>query len=593
MEKKLTSNLWSIIRRFRWRILFAVLSVFIANALLILNPLIFRQALLFLVPQPNDKAPWPFLGPYSNSILAWGSLLLAIATLSALFKFQMRWIFLSLSRQIELELREKIFDCIQSQSKAFFDQHGIGDLLSRLTNDISAYRDLLGPGLMFPAFFLSLVFPAMAVLFYLSPLMAAISLIPIIAIYLLNLLLRRPLLKISQHVQESLADMSRMTHEHYSGIKLIKSYGIEKETAARFDRFCQYFSSLNMRFATLESLFFPLITMLTKIVTLGLVFAAAIIILFGWHGEQMNTADFLSFMWIQSYIFGPLLMLAWMLPMYQKGKAAYFRLVHIYEEPIQVQANQESLLHLPPHANIEFRDLTFSYPTHPKEVLSHFNLSIQGGSFVGITGPVGAGKTTLFRLLNREYEVPHGKIFLGGKDIHEYSLEVFQKEIVTVEQLPFLFSKSIKDNVRFGKQEATLQEIEIVAQQADLHETVLDFPSQYDTLVGERGVSLSGGQKQRVAIARAFLVNRSILLLDDIFSSVDSMTEKKIFQAIKDNFKERTILLVTHRVSILEQLDRVIYMVNGRIVEDGTPAELVDHHGPYKALVDLQRLNFK
>jgi ATP-binding cassette subfamily B protein len=216
--------------------------------------------------------------------------------------------------------------------------------------------------------------------------------------------------------------------------------------------------------------------------------------------------------------------------------------------------------------------------------------NIKGGSFVGITGPIGSGKSTLFRLLSREYEIPRGMIYIGGKDIHDYPLEAFSKSMVTVEQIPFLFSKTIAENVMFGRDSASQAEIELVSRHADLHETVMEFPQQYDTVVGERGVTLSGGQKQRIVMARAFLVNRSILLLDDIFSAVDMGTERRIFDRMKSNFEGRTVLLITHRVSILEQLDRVIYMQDGKIVEDGSPAQLVQKKGYYAALHDLQSI---
>lgn len=592
MNPSLIGNLRETITHYRGRVFLAFLMVLISNILLVFNPLIFRQALLVLDPQTQTTQLPVFytylMGPYIYSIYAWALLLFIVAVISAVLKYYMRFIFISISREVELEVRAKLFDKIQAQSKAFFDRHPIGDLVSRLTNDITAYRDVLGPGLMYPSFSLTLVIPAFIALFSLSPLLALLSFFPVITIYLLNAWTRAPMYKISQQVQASLAEMSTMAQEHFSGIRVIKSYGIEPLTFKRFEQLNRAFSVLNMRFASLQGILLPLLTLITKTTTVLLVMLAGALILLGW--SSLNMADFLSFMWIQSYIFGPLLMLGWILPMYHRGKAAYVRLVEIYEEPIDVYERRPALKHIPPQAEIEFRHLTFRYPNASRPAIKDISLSIKSESFVGITGPVGAGKTTLFRLLSREYEVLEGMILIGGRDIHDYSLEAFHQEMVSVEQLPFLFSKTIAENVRFGKQNATQEEIIRVAMQADLHETVLEFPGQYETLVGERGVSLSGGQKQRVAMARAFLVNRSILLLDDIFSAVDAETEQRIFQAMKENFKHKTILLITHRVSILEQLDRVIYMADGRIVEDDSPQELGQRSGPYKALVDLQKM---
>lgn len=593
MHKTLMGNIGEIIRNYWPRLLLAFSLVLLANLLLILNPLILRQALLVLSPQRTGEEDLTtsilksFLGSSIHSPYSWAALLIAVASLAALFKYYMRIIFVTLGREVELTMREKVFQRIQSQSRSFFDRHEIGDLLSRLTNDITAYRDLLGPGLMYPAFFVTLVIPALLALFSISPGMAFISLIPIVTIYFFNLFIHYPLYRVSLQVQQSLGKMSVRAHEHYSGIRVIKAYGIQKAALALFYRLCLHFSQSSMRLAFLQGLVMPTLNLMIKIVSAILVLFAGALILLGW--QRLSMADFLSFMWIQSYLFNPLLMLGWVIPMYQRGKAAYDRLVEIYEEQIEVQDAPGCLSSLPSNPDIEFRNLTFKYPGQLAPTLHDLNLHISSGSFVGLTGPVGAGKSTLIHLLNREYEVPRDTIWIGKHDIHNYSLHAIHQSIACVEQLPFLFSKSLAENIRFGKREATKEEVEEIARQVDLHDTILTFPEQYNTIVGERGVSLSGGQKQRVAIARAFLVNRSILLLDDIFSALDATTEKRIFETIKANFKGKTLLLITHRISILEQLDRVLYMHNGRIVEDGTPQALVRQQGFYEALVRIQK----
>jgi ATP-binding cassette subfamily B protein len=283
-------------------------------------------------------------------------------------------------------------------------------------------------------------------------------------------------------------------------------------------------------------------------------------------------------------------MLAWVLPLYERGRAAYDRLYEIYSEPIEVSGEKDSNLSIPESADIEFRNLSFTYPLASEPALKNFSLSIKGKSFIGITGPVGSGKTTLFRLLAREYEIPYGKIFINGQDIRNYPLEAFNQQIAIVEQSPFLFSRPIVDNLRFGREDASMAEIESVARHADIHETILEFPEQYDTLVGERGLTLSGGQKQRVAIARAFLVDRFILLLDDVFSAIDAKTEQRIFESLKAaNSRGKTIILITHRIALLNAADRVIYMDHGQVIEDGPPSQLLSKQGHYAALAALQK----
>lgn len=554
--------------------------VMVANILLVANPMLFRYAVA------STNLPG---GPYTTLIISWAILLLAIAAISSSFKYLMRMQLIAISREAEEELRSKLFSRMQKQSQAFFDRHGTGELLSRMTNDIAAYRDMIGPGITFPLYFITLMIPGLFALFFISKPLAFLSLIPLITIPLLNAAVRTKIYHVAKDAQSYLGSMSEQVQEHYVGIRIIKSYVVENRLAKQFRKLCSSFASVAMRLACFQGILFPIFALCTKIVTILLVMVSAIIILEGWG--KLTVADFVSFMWLQSYLFVPVVMMSWVLPMYERGRAAYARLVEIYEEPIEVKDNPQSELHIQPHADIVFRDLTYTYPSALQPALKNVNLRIKGGSVVGITGPVGAGKSTLLRLLNRDYELPPGMIFISDHEIHDYPLKAFREAMVLVEQTSFLFSKSVSENVRFAKSNATQQEIEDVMRYAALHEEVMGFPHQYQTLVGERGVMLSGGQKQRVAIARALLVNRSILLLDDIFSAVDAATEKHIFDAIKDHFFGKTVLIVTHRISILEHLDRVIYMMQGQVVEDGTPAELMAKGKYYAALAELQMQN--
>lgn len=597
MQKNLSDSLKAILWQYRLRFIKAFFMVLASNLLLILNPLVFRHAVTALDPHaPSANGFFAnilkiLLGHHFSSLYPWIIILLIITFVSAYFKYWMRIAFISISRDVETDVRAKLFARIQEQSRSFFDRHGIGELLSRLTNDITSYRELLGPGIMYPLFFITLVFPGLAALSQISLPLTLISLIPLILIPVLNAFVRQRIYRLSLAVQEGLGKLSKMAQEHFSGIRIVKSYVIENYLFHRFCDLCSHFATLSYKLTSLQGILYPFFTFLTKCVTVLLVLFSGLIILLGWG--TLSIADFVAFMWIQSYIFFPVLMLGWVLPVYERGRAAYVRIVEIYEEPLEVQDNANSRLQVSTKASIEFRNLTFCYPNSPQPTLNKLSLRIEGGSFVGITGPVGAGKTTLFRLLNREYEIPRGSLLINNQEIQEYSFAALFREIVTVEQSSFLFSKSVADNVRFGREEATLQELELVSTYADLHETVMEFPKQYETMIGERGMTLSGGQKQRVAMARAFLVDRSILLLDDIFSAVDAATEKRIFSKIREHFAGKTVVLITHRVSLLEKMDRVIYLLHGQVAEEGPPADLVARKGHYAALVELQHLEKK
>jgi ATP-binding cassette subfamily B multidrug efflux pump len=580
MQKNLWENFRALWRSHRFSFLKGFLMVLTANVLLILNPLLFRKAVI-ATSQPEGEAS-------TRNILLWAGTLLSIAAISAFFKYRMRMELIAISREAEKELRARIFKRIQMQSQAFYDRYGTGELLSMMTNDIAAYRDMIGPGITFPLFFVTLAVPGIFALFYISSFLAPIAMIPLIVIPLLNSSVRSKIYHYSQSVQQSLGEMSNVVQEHFTGIRIIKSYVIENKLLSRLRKLFRSFASLAMRLACYQGLLFPIFTLCTKMVTIFLVMVSGIIIFGSW--QKLSVGDFISFMWIQSYLFIPVLMMSWVLPIYERGSAAYNRLLKIYEEPIEVKGSPDSSLKIPANADISFRNLTFTYPKMTEPAISHLNLTFKGGSVVGITGPIGSGKTTLLRLINRDYEIPHDMLYIGDHEVHEYSLEAFREEVVIVEQTSFLFSKSLAENVRFGKADATQEEIEDVTRYASLHDEIMGFPHQYETVVGERGVTLSGGQKQRVAIARALLVNRSLLLLDDVFSAVDLATERHIFNAIKEHFSGRTVLLVTHRVSILEQMDRVVYMMQGKAVEDGTPAELMAKGGYYAALAEFQNI---
>jgi ATP-binding cassette subfamily B protein len=568
--------------------------VLTSNLLLIANPLVFRVAVIAVDPNSPREGGiietffYRFLGETVHKVWPWFFILLTIALISSIFKYWMRMTFITVSRDAEMEMRSKLFDKIQMQSMAFFDRYKIGELLSRLTNDIAAYRDVLGPGIMYPIIFLTIIIPGFMALFAISKPLAMISIIPLLALPLVNYLIRGHIYQVAMQVQKALGKMSSMVQEHFSAIRIVKSYTIEKETKKQFQELSKNMLEKELKLSYYQGSLFPFFNFLTKMITGILVLASGWIILKEW--EELSAADFVSFMWIQSYIFFPVLSLSWLIPVYERGKAAYNRLLEIYVKPIEVRDTPHSKLHISPKANITIKDLTFKYPTGDAPVLWDINLEIYGGSFVGITGPVGAGKTTLFKLLSREYEISKGMIYIAGREIHEYSLKAFHAQIVTVEQVPFLFSKSIAENVKFGRRKASQEELINVSRFADLHETILEFPEQYETIIGERGMTLSGGQKQRLAMARAFLVNRSILLLDDVFSAVDIGTEKRIFNAMQHNFIDKTVLLITHRVSVLEKMDRIIYMENGKILEDGTHLELMQKEGHYAALVQLQKL---
>lgn len=571
MEQTLLKHLGAIVRKNIGTLAVSFLLITLANVLLISNPLLMRYAI------EHRLNPW-VVAP----------VLVGVAFLSSFLRYMMRINFVKVSRTEEKEMRARIYKRISGQTMTFFDRHGIGELTSRLSADISSYRDVLGPGLLFPVYFLTTVIPGLIALFWLTPKLAWIVLIPIISVPLINAVLKGTVYNLSSRFQALLAEMSNFVQETFSGIRIVKGYHAEESLLKKFYAYCDQFLGLNIPLMSFQGLTAPFLTLITRLTTTVMVIVAGYLILTG-H-EVITIADFAAFMWIQSYIYFPVLILGWVLPMYQQGRASYNRIKGVYEEPIELE-DGEGEDKIPLSADIEFHNLTFTYPHQKVPQINGLSLKLKGGDFIGLTGPAGGGKSTLFKLLNREYEIPRGMITIGGKDIHDYPLESFYQDIVTVEQIPFLFSKSIKENVGFGDETATQEEIERASSLADLHETVLSFEEGYETMVGEKGIMLSGGQKQRVAIARAFLVERSILLLDDIFSALDTATEAKIFKALKENYDGKTVIITTQRVSALEKMDEVVVISKGRVIQQGAPDELLKKEGYFKAMKELDSLS--
>lgn len=580
MQPTLLSQLCSVVRQYRWRYAGALITIILSNGLIVLNPLIFRYAIAVY-----DRTAVQGL-PGWGSVYPWAVVLLTVASISAWLKYHMRRMFISISRDAEADIRRTLFEQLQGHAQPFFDRHRIGDLMSRLVNDVSVYREVLGPGLLYPAYFVTMVVPAMIILFVLSPWLALLSLLPIFAIPPLMLLIRGVIYLTSRRVQATLADMSTVTQETFSGIRLVKSFGCQEALSTRFASLCRRFLRLNLRLMAAEGLFYPVLRLLARVVTVLLVLVASYMILGPWGG--LSTADLVSFMWVQSYILLPVLLLGWILPFYQRGRGAYSRLFELYAEPHDVRdtGNLSHAVTRPP--SVELTKLTFAYPGSTGPVLREVSARFASGQITGITGPPGSGKSTLFYLLARDYLASGQAIVLSGRPVEDFSLPVLRRAVGIVEQEPFLFSRTIAENIGLGRLGASTREIEEAAKRAGLHETVTRFPNGYHTTVGERGITLSGGQKQRVVLARALLANAPLLLLDDCFSALDAATADQILRNLR-GLVRTTVLIITHRVSLLQQLDTVFVVQEGRITESGSPSELAQRGGHYAALVELER----
>ena len=515
-------------------------------------------------------------------------LLVAIALARSGVRFISRVQLFNAAREIEYELRNDLFAHIQRQPQSFFFRWRTGDLMSRMVNDLTSVRLMLGPGLLSvaqtPVLFAG-VFAAMLAMDVRITLLAAI---PYPLFVLIARAFGRAMYGSNLAVQTGLSDLSSQLQETVSGIAVVKAYAMEDTTRRRFAALADELYHRQLRVVRVNGAM-PAIT--------GLLPTLGIFVLF-WVGfpelqaKQMSYAEFFAFsMYIIELTF-PIFIMGWVFTLVQRGTASMQRIDDVLSEVPAIRDHADALPVRELSGEIELRHLTFHYPGPEARgpALRDVSLHIPAGSVLGIVGPVGAGKSTLASLIPRLYEVDDGMVFLDGVDVNRLPLRTLRSSIAMVPQDAFLFSLSLADNVAYGLPTTQLEQVDVAAERAQLAKDVRELPQGYDTIVGERGVMLSGGQRQRAALARALALDPRILILDDTLSAVDAETEAAIQRSLREVFRGRTVVVVASRVSTVQSADRIVVLDGGRLVEQGTHAELLARGGLYARLARDQEV---
>jgi ATP-binding cassette subfamily B protein len=522
------------------------------------------------------------------SLIAYPLLILGAASLQGFFRFCWRINIHGFSRRCEADLREVVFAHLQKLPLSYFQYHKIGDLMSRLTNDIHAVRELMGFGSLAIVDAVVVILFSLALMIAIDPWLTLCSMIAMPFIPVVVRFFGRHIFRWSRDTQDQLSQMSAYTLENFSGIRVVQAYAQEENQIRGFERISSDYRRKTMWLATLWGIFWPLMQVHAGI-------AATIVLWLG--GRQvlagtMTLGEYVAFNGYLAMLTWPLMAIGYTANQYQRGTAALSRIAEVLDAPVGARYSSPAVSRSAEtvRGDIELRNLTFSYGADQAAELHNISLHIPAGKICGIIGETGSGKSTLVNLIVRLYEPPEQTILLDGIDIRRMPLRQLEDAVGYVSQDIFLFSGSVRENILLGVENGALARVEEAARIAQLLPAIESFGAGFDTIIGERGVRLSGGQKQRTALARALIKNPPVLILDDAFSSVDVETEEEILRELKQFMRGRTTLLISHRISTVRDADMIVYLRGGAIIEQGTHEELLAQRGAYFSLHQRQSL---
>ena len=562
-------------RKYKAQLILGIACIFASVTAGLFIPLIVGQA----VDENWSEVSW------SKLTISAGKVLLA-SLISGVFLFLQRRILIGISRNIEYDIRKEFYRHLVDQPLAFFHEHRTGDLMARATNDLSAVRQLAGPMIMYSlqtVFVVALVLPLMIMLNWWLTLLLFVTM-PLVSLtvkYFGQQVHTR-----FEKIQDFFGQITARAQENFSGVRVVRAYAQEEAEMAAFNNLNWQYAERNLGLVRVEALMRPLMTFLIGFGYVLIIWAGVPLAVRG----EITVGEFTMFNLYLTRLIWPLIALGYVVNLYQRGTASLKRLNSILRVEPSIADRPGAVEQPPIQGKIEFRELTFRYHPSDEPVLKNLTLTIPEGHTVAFVGRTGSGKSTIANLIPRLIEAPPNTVFIDGVDIRDYPLAQLRSSIGYVPQETFLFSDSVKGNIAFGVEKAETAEVEWAAEIAGLSEDIAGFPDRFDALVGERGITLSGGQKQRTAIARAVLREPKILILDDALSSVDTYTEEKILGQLRGVMRDRTSVIISHRVSTVREADMICVLDEGRLIEQGTHDELLALRGEYADLYERQLL---
>lgn len=574
--KELFRTLWPYYRPYRRGMLIGLGLVVVSNFFAIAGPYILKVAIDALSTAPD-----------SSVIAGYAGLLVLVALIAGVIRWFMRELLNGISRRIETDLRNDLFAHLLRLPPEFYDRWRTGDLMSRATNDVLAVRQVAGPAIMYLVNTATISTLALGLMIWISPTLTLFAMIPMILLPVAVLQFGKRIHSLFERIQSQFSDISAFAQENLSGIRIVKAYGRGAHQAASFDSLNREYMSRNMALARVWGAFFP---------TLGLLGGIGAIVVLWLGGRevisgQISIGDFVAFGFYLTLLMWPMIALGWVTNLFQRGAASMGRINELLQQPLVIADGAAPDVASEIGGAIEFEDVSFRYPGTERWVLRHVSFRIEPGQTVAFVGATASGKSTLVRLIPRLYDVTEGTVRLDGRDVRDYPLDELRSSIAVVPQETFLFSDTMRRNLMVGRTGGAggvaLDEAVEIAQ---LTETLDVLPDGLESRLGERGINLSGGQKQRATLARALFRDAPVLILDDSLSAVDTVTEEAILAGLRSVLRDRTSIIVSHRVSAVANADHIFVLDDGQLSESGSHEELVALGGTYARLLERQLL---